>query len=165
MKTIYKEDIGFTGTKAKLKSEIAKYKSEIDTWRNSVDVPKPIPNHPIYDELLDQDFTLSSRADEMVKKEKEDKKKRDDEEKKRIQKLKEAQRKQDELIKNKLNPKHKDYDYSYARQNADDGYLPLEEQLDKLFHDIDKGLISVKAKQSSFYIHRKEVKEQRYPKK
>ena len=64
-----------------------------------------------------------------------------------------------------IDPKSALYDYAYARQHADDGYLPLEDQLDNLFHDIDKGLISVKAKQSSFYIHRKEVKEQRYPKK
>ena len=65
---------------------------------------------------------------------------------------------------NRCNPDNEDYDYEYARQNGDAQYAPIEDQLDQLYHDIDQGRISVKAKTSEFYLNRKQVKES-YPKK
>lgn len=64
----------------------------------------------------------------------------------------------------RCNPSHEDYDYAFARQNGEAKYDPIEEQLDQLYHDIDKGLISEKAKTSAFYLNRKQVKD-KYPKK
>ena len=43
------------------------------------------------------------------------------------------------------------------------GYLPLQEQLDKLYHDIDAGRLGTTAKTSYFYLHRKSIKD-KYPK-
>lgn len=36
----------------------------------------------------------------------------------------------------KIDTTHKNYDYSYARSNADDGYFSLEEQLDMKYWDV-----------------------------
>ena len=49
------------------------------------------------------------------------------------------------------------YDYKKARESQ---YDALINQLDQLYHDIDKGLFGDKAKQSGFFAHRKKVKEE-----
>ena len=46
--------------------------------------------------------------------------------------------------------------YKYAREIA---YPELKEQLDKLFHDIDAGLLGEDAKTGSLYLALKEVKD------
>lgn len=39
-----------------------------------------------------------------------------------------------EYNKGRCNPSHEDYDYAFARQNAKDGYGPINEQLDMQYH-------------------------------
>ena len=157
---IYKEDIGFTGTKTQLKKKINQYKKDIDTWANGEGIPKPVPDHPVYDALLEaDDFTLKSR-------EKEEADKLKKEEADRLKQEAEEQARQEQAAidhTNKCTPDHADYDYAYARQNGETKYDPTAEQLDQLYHDIDQGLISAKAKTSAFYLNRKQVKEA-YPK-
>ena len=63
-----------------------------------------------------------------------------------------------------FDPSDEFYNYAFARQNGETKYDPTAEQLDQLYHDIDQGLISEKAKTSKFYLNRKQVKD-RYPKK
>ena len=46
--------------------------------------------------------------------------------------------------------------YKYDRENA---YPEIKEQLDKLFHDIDGGLLGEDAKTGSWYLAIKEVKD------
>ena len=47
---------------------------------------------------------------------------------------------------------------TYGEKRAD-AYPPDVEQLDMLYHDIDKGLLGKTAQASSFYLARKDVKE------
>ena len=46
--------------------------------------------------------------------------------------------------------------YKYDRENA---YPEIKEQLDKLYHDIDSGLLGEDAKTGSWYLAIKEVKD------
>ena len=52
----------------------------------------------------------------------------------------------------------------FPRANAFQDTLPIEEQLDKLFHDIDNGKFGDDAKSGLFFIGIKAVKD-KYPKK
>lgn len=130
---IYKEDIGFTGTKEELVAIISQYKADIDEWTKSEGIPKPIPDHSVYDNLLKvDDFLLKSKEQEEVdrlKKEEVDK---------LNQEAYEQTKKEHAAIAhtNKCNKDHENYDYEYARSNANDGYLQLGEQLDMQYWDL-----------------------------
>ncbi len=108
---VYKEKINFDGDKKALKKIIKDYKEQVELWRNNENIAKPIPKYEILDELINvDDFELKSTEKKQEESQKED-------------------------LSNKLNVTHEDYDYAFARTNAEDGYGLIEDQLDMMYHE------------------------------
>jgi len=108
---IYKEKINFDGDKKALKKIIKDYKEDVEIWRNNENIAKPIPKYEILDELINvDDFELKS-----------------------TEKIQEESQKED--LSNKLDVTDENYDYVYARTNAEDGYGSIKDQLDMMYHE------------------------------
>ena len=71
----------------------------------------------------------------------------------------EIEKKLEAMIISYNNRTNNSYEYSEAIMGRKAEYPSLEEQLDKLFHDIDGGLLGEDAKTGSLYLALKEVKD------
>ena len=71
----------------------------------------------------------------------------------------EIEKKLEAMIISYNNRSNNSYEYSEAIMERKSQYPSLEVQLDKLFHDIDDGLLGEDAKTGSLYLALKEVKD------
>lgn len=117
-----------------IESDIEMYKKSLENWRNSENIPKPYPNYWFTETIVENNIEWKFIDDNQ-----------------------EAQETNKQKHNELIDINHKNYNHSYARSNADDGYASLEDQKDMQYWDLVNGT-------KKWQDHIKSVKD-RYPKR
>jgi hypothetical protein len=114
-----------------IEANINEYTLRLENWRNSEGIAKPYANYWFVEEIVENDSKWELIDDNLELDE---------------------QQTHNELI----DINHENYDYAYARANADDGYVSIGEQQDMQYWDAVNGT-------TTWQDHIREIKE-KYPK-